>query len=90
MIFTKHFSDRMNQRGITQDMINLVLEYGEDFNDRIILTKKRLKKLVRLRGADHKMLVKLLDKGGLTVVLDGQFFITTYNCNFNNNNRLVA
>lgn len=90
MVTTKHFSDRMNQRGITSAMVSLVLEYGEDFQDRIVLTKKRLKKLVKLQRFDRKDLMKLLDKGGCTVVLDEGVFVTTYNCNFNNHHRLVG
>ncbi len=90
MTTTKHFADRMNQRGISQSMVALVLEYGEQCQDRIILTKKRLKKLVAFRGEDHKTLMKLLDKGGCTVVLDEGSLVTTYNCNHNNNHRLVA
>lgn len=90
MTITNHFSNRMNQRGITWAMVNLVLEYGEDFQDKIILTKKRLKKLVKRHTSDRKNLMKLLDKGGCTVVLAEGYFVTTYNCNSNNHYRLAA
>lgn len=46
---TKHMNLRVTQRGICEDTISLVEKYGE-FNvrgDRIILTRKMIKKLLQ-------------------------------------------
>ncbi len=90
MTATYHFEKRMNNRGVTQAMIELVLEYGNYCGDRIVLTKKVLKNLIRSDRENHTILMKLLDKGGLTLVYDGDALITTYNCNYGNGHRLVG
>lgn len=83
---TKHGMDRMNQRGITGEMIDLVLEYGEYIQDKVILNSKKIKKLIKKVSIDLKSkFMKVLDKGGLVVVLgEDNVLITTYNCNKKN------
>lgn len=81
--FTKHAIKRMNQRGITKEMIDLTIEYGKCKKDKIILNMKEIKKLIKKVSTKLKSkLLHILDKGGLTVVLgDDAFVITVYNCN---------
>ena len=81
--FTKHAMKRMNQRGITKEMIDLTIEYGICIKDKIILNTKEIKKIIHKVAKDLKSkLLKILDKGGLTVVLgDDASVITVYNCN---------
>jgi hypothetical protein len=81
--YTKHAMTRMNQRGITKEMINLTIEYGMCSNDKIILGTKIIKKLLNKVASDLKSkLLKILDKGGVTVVLgEDASVITVYNCN---------
>lgn len=73
---------RMNQRGITGDMIELVLEYGEYVQDKVILNMRKLKSLIKKVSTEIKSKLMKLDKGGLVVVLaDDCTVVTTYNCN---------
>ena len=79
--FTKHALQRMNQRGVTREMIDLTIEYGQYHKDKIILKSRDIKKLIRKVSQEIKSkLMKLLDKGGLVVVLsDDCAVITVYN-----------
>jgi hypothetical protein len=81
--FTKHAIKRMNQRGISKEMINLTIEYGKCIQDKIILNSREIKKLISKVSIELKSkLLKILDKGGVTVVLgDDASIITVYNCN---------
>jgi S-adenosylmethionine:tRNA-ribosyltransferase-isomerase (queuine synthetase) len=81
MKFTKHGIQRMNQRGITKEMIELTVEYGKYVNDKIILKSRDIKKLLSKVSKEIKAkLMKILDKGGLVVVMsDDWAVITVYN-----------
>ena len=81
--FTKHAMKRMNQRGISKEMIDLTIEYGKCVQDKIILNTRDIKKLIKKVAKEIKSkLLKILDKGGVTVVLsDDASVITVYNCN---------
>jgi hypothetical protein len=82
MNFTHHAIERMNQRGITKAMIVLAMEYGNRSNDKLILGMKKIKKLLnKVEKSTRKHLMKLLDKGGLTVVFCEDVVVTVYNCN---------
>lgn len=78
-----HGMARMNQRGISNEMIEIVLEHGDYIQDKVILNSRKLKKLIKKVSKDLKpKLLKVLDKGGLVVVLsDENTLITTYNHN---------
>ena len=78
--FTKHGMRRMNQRGITKEMIDLTIEYGQYRKDKIILKSRDIKRLITKVTTELKAkLMKLLDKGGLVVVLsDDCAVITVY------------
>lgn len=72
---TKHFQQRMTQRGISQAMVDLVLSYGESDGDRVVLSRKATARLMEAA----RSLAKILDKGGLVVVASGDAQLTTYN-----------
>ena len=72
---SKHFQQRMSQRGISQDMVDLVLSYGEPEGDKVILSRKASARLMEAA----RTLAKILDKGGLVVVASGDVQLTTYN-----------
>jgi hypothetical protein len=72
---TRHFQQRMSQRGINQDMVDLVLSYGETEGDKVILSRKASARLMEAA----RTLAKILDKGGLVVVAAGDAQLTTYN-----------
>lgn len=85
---TKHSNKRMKQRGITKDMIDFTIHFGEIDGDKYFTNQKnitndismidlQIMQLKRLR----KTALKVLDKGGVTVVADNGNIISTYNFN---------
>lgn len=95
---THHFNKRLCQRGISADMVDLALQYGEDDNEntgRMVLGRRQTSKLVEEKRLqvkakeralqeekrELKLLMKMLDKGGIVVVQAGSALITTYNRN---------
>jgi hypothetical protein len=87
MHITVHAGQRMNQRGITKEMIRLVLEYGELQGGKIDLNQEGAARLVARLHKELKIAKKLLDKGGMTVVsaegftADESVIVTAYNHN---------
>jgi len=79
MYETLHINQRARQRGITNRMIELTLEYGIVQADKIKLGSRRIKKLLRTHKDIKADLLKILDKGGLIVVVSGAAMITAYN-----------
>ncbi|NCC61410.1 MAG: hypothetical protein EOM12_10815 [Verrucomicrobiae bacterium] len=77
---TKHVLARMSQRGITKRLLDKVLELG-DFRgeDKIVINRKIGLKLIaeldQLRGD----ILKIVDKGGVVLVIEGESLVTTYN-----------
>ena len=97
---THHVIEKMSQRGIHKELIELVLIYGHLKNDKLILNNKRLEKYLKKLDIQHRKvkrsghqlhlknlnkarstLLKLRDKGGVTLVIMGDTLITTYNTN---------
>jgi len=76
--FTKHALARMNQRGITKDMVELALDYGKFVKDKIVLGRKEIKKLIKKYPSLKSKLLKLFDSKGLVVVLENNYIITVY------------
>jgi len=81
MFETHHINQRVRQRGITNRMIELTLEFGEVQADKIRLGTRRIKKLLKTHKELKKDLLKILDKSGLVVVASGSSLITAYNWN---------
>lgn len=75
MHHTKHIEKRMAQRGISKAMVDLVLNYGEEAGDKVILGQRSAKRLLE----EMRTLLKIIDKGGVTVVTQGEALITAYN-----------
>lgn len=77
---TQHIQQRMSQRGISRAMVDLVMTHGTTEKDKIVLGKKEaLKRLESLRH-EERILMKILDKGGVIIVTENDFLITAYNC----------
>ena len=81
MITTQHCLARMSQRGLTKKLLELVCEFGKPTGDKLILNKKTTQKLISEIDNLRKELLRILDKGGITVVVDNDALITTYNTN---------
>lgn len=79
MTMTKHCAARMSQRGITQEMVDLVRCFGGGDGDRVQLDRRGLKDLLAQTRYIERVAKKLLDKGGVTVVEAGDSLVTTYN-----------
>ncbi len=75
---THHFEVRKNNRGISDYLIELVLEYGDTIGDRVVLGKKKTEMLVAEIKQLEKGIKKICDKNGLAVVIEDDSFITTY------------
>ena len=78
MQITAHADVRMNQRGITKNQLDLVLEHGEPDGDKIVLTAKGARELIGVLRREMKRLEAVANKGGISVVIDGETVITTY------------
>lgn len=71
----------MGQRGITGEMIDLVLQHGKPQHDsKVALTQKDAQRLLTQMQHSIKVIKKILDKGGVVVVENNNTVITTYNC----------
>jgi hypothetical protein len=75
---TLHMDVRMNHRGITADLVDLTLEYGEWEGDRCCLGARALKHMIEEMDRKRSTMLKALDKGGIVVVEAGGSEITTY------------
>jgi hypothetical protein len=78
MARTRHFQKRMSQRGITLDLVQLARQFGEPSQDKIVLGRKSLGRLLVAVRELERTTKKALDKGGIVVVEDGETLITTY------------
>jgi hypothetical protein len=78
MTHTRHMQTRMNHRGIPQDLVNLALEHGEVRQDKYILDRKTLERLLAETRCLERKIIRALDKGGLIVVETDNRLITTY------------
>ena len=81
MVTTKHCQSRMALRGLPKRLLDLVLEFGKDSGDKLVLNKKATQMVIDEIDAMRKELLRIMDKGGVTVVLDNEALITAYNTN---------
>lgn len=75
---TRHMQQRMSQRGITAEIIEMLLRFGVSDGDKITLTRKNCQLLSKLFADLKKTTDKMAEKGGYTVVASGEYLITTY------------
>ena len=78
MCRTRHMQQRMSQRGITSEIIEMLLRFGVSDGDKIILTRKNCQLLSKLFADLKRTTDKMAEKGGYTVVANGDSLITTY------------
>ncbi|MEA1052495.1 DUF4258 domain-containing protein [Lamprobacter modestohalophilus] len=76
---TQHIQQRMSQRGVSRDMVQLVLNHGRTEQDKYILGRKEASQRLGVIQRESRLLKKVLDKGGVVVIADGESLITTYN-----------
>ena len=75
---TRHFDQRMNQRGITRQLVELALEHGAWIGDRCTLDRKGLDQVIKRCDELRRVALKARDKGGIVVVEAGGAEVTTY------------
>jgi hypothetical protein len=79
MKWTIHAQQRMNQRGINREMMELVMEYGKIDLDKRVLGRKDAQFLLTQMQEQMKVLKKIIDKGGIVIVTENNTWVTTYN-----------
>jgi len=79
MKFTKHARIRMGQRGIPDRIANLVSECGRIEGDMRILDRREARILLDEIDRRRKDLMRVIDKGGVAVVEEGNRVITAFN-----------
>ena len=80
MEITQHIQQRMSQRGVSNQMVEMVLRHGRLEQDKYVLDRREALSLLEEFNREAQVLKKILDKGGVTVVADEGALITTYNC----------
>ena len=78
MQVTYHAQKRMTQRGITKDMIDFTLDFGETKGDRWLLNRKMIEQSISDLERKLRTAKKLRDKGGIVVVAEGESLLTAY------------
>jgi len=78
MRLAAHSGVRMNQRGITGEMLALAMDYGETDGEKTILSAKACRQLIEELKQMQKKLEHAHKKGGITVVNVDGTVITTY------------
>ena len=78
MARTRHFQQRMSQRGMTLDIVELAQQFGDVHQDKTFLSRKVLQQLIESARQIERTAKKALDKGGVVVVEDNGALITTY------------
>jgi hypothetical protein len=61
-------------------MVDLVLTHGTPDQDKFVLGKKEAMRLLETLEHTRRLVMKVLDKGGVVVVAAGEALVTTYNC----------
>jgi hypothetical protein len=75
---TRHMMSRMNHRGIGKDLVDLVLEYGECQQDKYVLNRNSLERLLSELRDLERTVIRAIGKRGVVVVEDEGQLITTY------------
>lgn len=75
---TLHFDQRMNQRGINRQLVDLTLEHGVWSGDRCTLNRKSLDRVIERCNELRRLALKARDKGGIVVVEASGEEITTF------------
>ena len=60
-------------------MIEFALRHGRIEGDKRVLDRNESRRLLEVLNEELRLVKRVLDKGGITVVADGDAVITTYN-----------
>lgn len=76
-----HMEERMGQRGIGKQLVDLALEYGQPDGDRFVLSQRDIRAQMDACRQELKALERAYKKGGITVVATGETLITAFRTN---------
>jgi hypothetical protein len=74
MNISKHAGHRMSQRGITREMIDICVQFGAVKGNRYVLGRNDARRL----AAAYRIIMKILDKGGVEVAVEDSTIVTTF------------
>lgn len=75
---TRHIQQRMSQRSIRKEMLELVKIFGVDSGDKTILNKRGIDLALKELREISKTMHKMRSRGGMVLVETGEFEITSY------------
>lgn len=78
MYKTRHLHKRLNQRGITEAVLKILLNYGLEYGEKRTLDKKNWLELSDIFAHLKKVTDKMAEKGGYTLVATKEALITVY------------
>lgn len=78
MYKTRHIHQRLNQRGITEAVLKILLNYGFEYGEKRTLDRKNSLELSDLFAHLKKVTDKMAEKGGYTLVATKEALITVY------------
>ena len=81
MAKSRHYCNRIQQRGVHQSTVDLAISYGIKKGDKFILSKKQLRVLLSELDQLRKKVIKAVDQGGIIAVQNDGCLITTYRLN---------
>lgn len=80
MHISHHASQRMNQRGISGRLVEFARRHGRIEGNKRVLDRNESRRLLEDLNEELRLVKRVLDKGGITVVDNGDTVVTTYNC----------
>ena len=78
MAKTRHIHQRMNQRAISQQMLEIVKMFGVDKGDKTYLNEKGIDAALSAINDISKLMQKMKSRGGVVLVESGEVEITAY------------
>ena len=79
MKYSHHARVRMGQRGIPDSLVDIAMQHGRTEGDRYVLDRRELRQRLSELDTERRKLLKLIDKGGITVATSGDTVITAFN-----------
>jgi fructose-1-phosphate kinase PfkB-like protein len=78
MAKTRHINQRMNQRGINEQMLEIVKMFGVDKGDKTYLNRKGIEAVEKELKNLLKQMDRMKSRGGIVLVESGECEVTTY------------
>lgn len=78
MYKTRHIHQRLNQRGITEAVLKILLNYGLEYGEKRTLDRKNCLELSDRFAHLKKVTDKMAENGGYTLVATKEALITVY------------